>query len=524
MESGQHPKILIVDDDPAILRLLSRWLSHGAYELFVAPDGQEAIACIQQNHPDIIITDWNMPRLDGIQLCQWVRSEYVNKYVYVLFLSVRSGSDDMIQALEAGADDFLRKPIDKNELLARLRAATRVLELESRLSLLANTDSLTGLSTQRNFYQSLEEQCQRAQQHETPLACVKIDVDRFRQIKDVHGHRIGDEVVRRVGRTIVTACRATDVVARYGEASFSVLLADTNEENAVVWADRIRCAIGSLEFAVARESLRISVSCGAAQFSPDMQDNVERLVQSADEAMLVAKGSGRDRVVGFQSLSNSGLEDNDEFANRLASVTVADVMTTVVASLRKDMPVISAANYFLRFRIPSAPVVDEQGKLVGVLSERDVMGVMLWPDWETTRVEQIMTTNVVTYEESTPAMQVYEYLCQVSIRAVIIVEDGCPTGVLSRSSLVRWFINSLVSQINTGESSNSPTLLTASPKETVANIALALRTEADHLTRELPASDAETVTAVVAGASRMQELVNDLLAVSASFHGELMSM
>ena len=520
MAQSHTPKILLVDDDSAILRLLTKWLSQKNYELFTASDGREAMAFIQESCPDIVITDWDMPNVDGMELCQWLRSADLPRYVYVLFLSVRCGSQDMISALESGADDFLRKPIDKGELLARVRAGTRVLELESRLNLLARTDSLTGLDTQRTFYESLEIECQMAQRQQTPLSCVKINVDRFQRINDVHGRHVGDDVIRRIGRTILTGCRSNDIVARYAGEEFCVLLPDTNEDGAVLWADRIRNAIGSLEFAVDKESLRVSASCGVAQYCSDMESNIERLVQSADEALLVAKGSGRDRVVGFQSLEQSGLEPS-EVCNALGNVAASDVMTTVVASLNKNMPIAHAASFFLRFRIPSAPVIDDEGKLVGVLSERDVMGVMLGPDWANTRIEQVMKTNVITYEESTPAMQIYEFLCRVSIRAVVIVDDGGhPIGVLSRSSLVRWFTNALIADqqsevdlpIESGE---------VDPRELIANIPSAIRNESARLSDNLPTSDADAVTAIVAGASRVQELANDLLAASPTLQREL---
>jgi two-component system chemotaxis response regulator CheY len=525
MATTTNTKVLLVDDDPAILRLLSKWLAPHNYEVIIAANGREAIWRIEHESPDIIVTDWDMPHKDGIELCQWLRAAALPKYIYVLFLSVRCGSDDMIQALEAGADDFLKKPIDKGELLGRMRAGTRVLELESRLDLLAKTDSLTGLETQRTFFHSLETECGLAVRHQSPLSCVKIDIDRFTRINDVHGHRVGDDVIRRVGRTIVAGCRSSDIVARYGGEEFCVLLPDTGEDGAVLWADRIRNAISGLEFAVDRESLRISASCGVAQFSVDMQDNFERLIQAADEALLVAKGAGRDRVVGSQSLSQTGemAKTCHEAWDGLGNVSAGDVMTNIVAGLRKDLPIASAANYFLRFRIPSAPVVDDAGELVGILSERDVMGVMLWPDWFNTRVEQVMKTNVITYDESTPVMQIYEFLCRVSIRAVVVVSDGKPTGILSRSSLVRWFTNALISQRD-GQGEPASEVLACDPRERANSISLALRSEADRLVNALADGDENLTPALVGGASRMQELVNDLLASSPNLQQQLCSV
>lgn len=525
MSGTANIRILLVDDDPAILRLLSKWLAPHDYEIVTAANGHEAANIISSDPPQLVITDWNMPEMDGLQLCQWLRAQQLSQYIYVLFLSVRCGSQDMIQALEAGADDFLRKPIDKGELLARVRGGIRVLELESRLSLLAKTDALTGLSTHHTLHQALQVQCDRAARQSSPLSCVLIDIDAFGRINDLHGHLVGDDVIRRIGRTILTGCRSSDVVARYAGEEFCILLPDTDEEHAILWAERIRQTVGALEFAVDRESLRVTTSTGVVQFTDDMVGEPDRLVKMAEEALLVAKNSGRDRVVGHSSLDDMEKmgQTRDEAHDLFGPVTAGDVMTHLMAGLNKNLPIGSAAEYFLRFRIPSAPVVDEEGNLVGILSERDVMGVMLWPNWETTRVEQVMKTNVITFETSTPVMKVYEFLCRVPIRAVVIVEEGRPTGILSRSSLVRWFTNASRTQ-RIDKQQDVPAALTGGPREQASNVALALQNEVERLSRTLASSNQDAMTAVVGGASRMQELMNDLLAVSPHLPAEMTSV
>lgn len=160
-----HYRVLVVDDDPAMLRILSKWLAKAGYVVRTADDGQEALDAIELECPDFLITDWEMPRLDGLELCRKVRDLLLPHYVYIVFLTVRTGAKEMIAGLENGADDFLTKPVTEGELLARMRSSSRVLELERRLSVMAHTDSLTGLLTQRSFFETLEKEWHRSRRH-----------------------------------------------------------------------------------------------------------------------------------------------------------------------------------------------------------------------------------------------------------------------------------------------------------------------------------------------------------------------
>src|SRR3989304_5062945 len=153
-----HPaqsKGLVVDDDPAMLRMLFRWLEKAGYLARVASDGQQALSMIENDCPDFVITDWEMPNMDGLELCRRLRKLNLPHYVFIIFLTVKSASEEMIAGLEIGADEFLCKPVYQEELLARLRAGSRVLELERRLSMMAHTDPLTGLLTRRPFSEIL---------------------------------------------------------------------------------------------------------------------------------------------------------------------------------------------------------------------------------------------------------------------------------------------------------------------------------------------------------------------------------
>jgi two-component system cell cycle response regulator len=521
--SDNSLQILLVDDDPAMQRLLRKWLECAGYSVSTANDGREAQQYILENCPQLLITDWEMPNVDGLGLCRWLRQQDTPRYIYTIFLTCRSTSEDMITALETGADDFLKKPVDKGELLARVRSATRVLELESRLSILARTDPLTGLVTRRTFVEMVEREWTRANRHLFPLSCVMIDIDYFKRINDTYGHRAGDQALRNISKILQQNCRTSDIIGRYGGEEFCVLLPETTEDQAVRWADRVRKSIAEAAGLVNNVDVNLTASFGVAQRLADTQ-NPEELIDLADQSLLIAKRSGRDRVVGFQmSTTNSQVQANPGGpASFFKDKHAKDVMATIVAGLKEDDTVGRAAQYFLRFRFNSAPVVDDAGKLVGILSERDVMSIMLWPNWWRTKIRDVMRCNAVCYEEDTPVLLIYEFLCRVSVRGVVIVRNGCPVGMISRASLLRWFTNMLA--LNSSELSENHSEMNfpledeptspPEPRENVAMIARAIGLEAESMESRIRQEDFEMVPVVVGGVSRIEELINDLLSYS----------
>lgn len=505
--------VLLVDDDLAILRLLARWLDKAGYQVQTATNGREAVEAIENECPRFLITDWEMPEISGPELCRQIRRLQLPHYIYVVFVTGRSSSEEIVEGFRVGADDFLHKPVRQTELLARLHAGQRVLALEHRLRQLARTDSLTGLLTQRSLYEILQREFQRSQRHHLPVSCVMVDLDFFKRINDVHGHPAGDTVLRSVANLLCHSSRSSDVVARYGGEEFCVLLPETTEEDAVTWGERFRKRLAETSIDIGEEVLHITCSVGAAGLYDDTL-TAEMLLDQADQALLCAKRSGRDRVVGYQSLNENAeldLSDPQAFGHLFQGITAEQVMTPVVAPMRDHTPIGNAADYFLRSRITSTPIVDAQGRLVGILSEKDLMAALVSLDSWSEPVSTLMRPQVVSYSAETPIRTIYEFMCRVAMRRIIIVRDGKPIGAISRGTLLRWFRNMVAasgildSENEQGEPQNASVL---------SQVSEALVRHAQQLHGELQREGDDLIASVVGVSSQMQELLIELLAFS----------
>lgn len=526
--SSEPRRILIVEDDPALARLIEAGLKQAGFVVGVATNGREAMLIMEQECPEIVITDWEMPHVDGPTLCEWIRSIEWPHYVYIMMLTIRDSSTDVAEGFRAGADDYVPKPIDRASLLARLRAAERVLELESRLSLLAKVDPLTGLANRVTFHDHLQAEWQRSKRHSFPISCAMVDIDFFKRINDTYGHHVGDNVICAVAGILRANVRQSDIVCRYGGEEFCILLPETDEPNALIWANRFRNKLRSTEVETTAGKLKITVSMGVAQSLLDTT-TPEQLVDLADQSLYVAKRSGRDRAVGYQSIHQNGdLDPTTTGAGAIfRNLKAAQVMTPVVAGLNQNETVGAATQFFLKSRVSFAPVVTPEEQLVGVLSERDVMAIMLFPDWHERRVREVMKTNVVSAEEDTSALQIYEFLCRVSIRAVVIVRNGKPTGIISRGSLLQWFANAVSTlggqgfereiSANINDSTPVDLLRKALPnaRERIMVASEVMAREANELHETFKKNrDQDLLPVVIGGATRMQEIIGDLLAYS----------
>jgi len=301
--------ILIVEDNPVSRKLLEKTLKKCGYTVVSASTGEEALKKLQEDFFPIVITDWMMPGMDGLQLCREIRTMDLPGYVFIILLTAKDTKEDLIEGLEAGADDYLTKPVNFPELKARLKSGIRILELERSLKkaneeirLLSITDSLTGCYNRHFLMERLRHEIKRARRYNHALAVIMCDIDHFKKVNDLYGHQVGDLVLKSFSKTISSAIRKdVDWVARYGGEEFLVVLPETTWQGAMALAERLRRLVAEVKTATPHGDIQITASFGVAGFDrsvPDECVSLEQLINAADTYMYLAKQEGRDRVKG----------------------------------------------------------------------------------------------------------------------------------------------------------------------------------------------------------------------------------
>jgi two-component system chemotaxis response regulator CheY len=299
-------RVLVADDESTSRLLARRAIERLSHECEVAADGLIAWEMLQAGAFDVLITDWMMPGLDGPELCRRVRASRRDSYTYILLATSLSADTDIILGMQAGADDYLVKPVDPFALQTRLIAAQRVTELHHELghaklelAKLARTDPLTQLSNRLRLHEDLVAVHERARRSQRPFSVALCDLDGFKSYNDTYGHLEGDEALRRVGQVIANHVRAGDGAYRYGGEEFLILLPDETAERALVGMERLRRAIEDL--AIPHASRRppgiITLSIGIAGWRPEADETPAQVLEAADAALYVAKQHGRNRVV-----------------------------------------------------------------------------------------------------------------------------------------------------------------------------------------------------------------------------------
>ncbi len=243
--------VLIAEDDPLFRRILERWFERWDYRVRAVENGLDAWAVLQrEDAPQLAVLDWMMPGIEGIELCRRIRSRGQGPYRYVLLLTAKDDKQDVVAGLEAGADDYLTKPFDVDELRARVRTGKRILDLQAALihaqddlQSAAAHDSLTGLWNRGATLDLLRREVFRRQRTWDALGVIMADIDSFKRINDTHGHLIGDVVLQEVTRRLAVTVRPYDAVGRYGGEEFLIVLPACNASNLVVGAERLRCCI-----------------------------------------------------------------------------------------------------------------------------------------------------------------------------------------------------------------------------------------------------------------------------------------
>ena len=292
-------KILIAEDDPISRRILEANLLKWGYDVTAVSDGAQAWKRIQQpESPSLVISDWMMPRMDGLALCRKIRNMEKSEYIYFIILTAKGEKKDIIEGLEAGADDFLTKPFNQEELKYRTRIGQRIINLERRILELANTDPLTGLLNRRAFMERMEQEMSRAQREKKPFSFILADIDHCKRVNDTYCHQVGDLVLQRFTRQLQTCARPYDFLGRYGGEEFVVCLAGAYRLQAGWVAERMRRQIEGMEIMLPDDapSIRITASFGVASCSIASWEHIDLLIKRADDALYLAKNKGRNCV------------------------------------------------------------------------------------------------------------------------------------------------------------------------------------------------------------------------------------
>ena len=305
---GAGMRILIADDDLISRRLLESALVRMGHSVVAVANGIDATAALTAvDGPRMAIVDWMMPGADGLAVCRAVRQQ-VAPYVYVILLTARDSQEDMLTALDAGADEFLTKPFDLMELRGRLHAGERILKLQEGLLLAqdalrheATHDHLTGLWNRGMILLQLDRELKRSKRDGTPMAVIIADVDHFKLINDTHGHASGDRVLKQVAGRLRLMIRDHEYLARYGGEEFLILLPSCTTEHAARVAERLRTSVSADPLLVGERTVQVRLSLGVASTVESGRDSAA-LIADADAALYQAKAGGRDRV-GFRALA-----------------------------------------------------------------------------------------------------------------------------------------------------------------------------------------------------------------------------
>src|SRR5262245_8254495 len=290
--------VLLVDDEEVNLYALRIILESRSYRCLLASSGPEALRLASEALPDAILLDINMPGMDGYEVCKRLREDPRTSPIPIVFLTAMYREmNDVVRGLDLGAHDYITKPFNQDELLARVAVMVRVRQAENAVRQASYTDELTGLYNRRFLQQRLEEEMHRASRYSLRLACILLDIDHFKAINDTYGHAAGDSVLREVAAIVKRHVRKSDLAIRYGGEEIMLILFEGDKSDAQKVAERIRADVERHRFAWKNHAFGVTISSGVAAFPDAGITMPDELIMRADAALYSAKSSGRNMVI-----------------------------------------------------------------------------------------------------------------------------------------------------------------------------------------------------------------------------------
>jgi two-component system, cell cycle response regulator len=301
--SSRQVTVLAVDDSTIYRKLVEHSLSRERYSVLFAKDGREALDLFAEHQPTVVITDWDMPDIGGLELCRRIRRDFPSFHSHLILLTGNTDKAQVVEGLAAGADDYLTKPFHSGELVARVEVGRRIVELHREvqaknrlLEEMALTDSLTGLPNRRAVDVWASRQLSAAARHGFPFWVVMSDLDFFKKVNDTFGHDAGDTVLKTFADILKTHTRQSDICARLGGEEFLVMMTHVDKEGAKTAVERVRKHLEDTKFTFGDSVFTATASFGIAGFRGTKSPDWNTLVACADSALYAAKHNGRNRI------------------------------------------------------------------------------------------------------------------------------------------------------------------------------------------------------------------------------------
>ena len=291
--------ILVIEDHPDQRELLAIVLQREGYRVVTAANGLEALEKLTNETVNIALSDIMMPKMDGFELINKIRSDPALKNIYLILITARIQEGDRVRGLDLGADDYITKPFSFSELLARVRVGSRVVQYQQHLEYQTQIDSLTGLFNRRAFEKKVAEEFERAKRYQHSLSLLILDIDNFKAINDTYGHHGGDTALVKISEILKAKTRRSDFPSRYGGEEFVLILPETDQENALQVANKIQDEIRSCAFGINEKQFSLTVSVGITSITAKPYAEWKQMLHAADQALYSAKRNGKDRAEVF---------------------------------------------------------------------------------------------------------------------------------------------------------------------------------------------------------------------------------